>query len=280
MVTGTLLGLGIQEFCENHELQDIWKFGIGQVTAGTVVTAVTTTKTGTSVLRVILLSNLPQLAVSIAYFLYNAQVTCMLLAAEYDDYAVERKPLRVSWPRGDQRYTYYLTLPYRYSVPLLAASAILHWLVSQSLFYMEIIPFNLERNPQSNHALVTCGYSPAATILAIALGILFIVVLLLLGRRRLRSQMPLAVHCSAAISAACHPITRHDHAAQPIQWGEVTLGAMSSTELTDIDTIELETQRSSGLSSNKALSREWRYFRHCSFTSDETRVPDGSLLYI
>lgn len=30
----------------------------------------------------------------------------MLLAVEFNDYAAERKPLRVSWPKGHQRSTY------------------------------------------------------------------------------------------------------------------------------------------------------------------------------
>lgn len=45
-------------------------------------------------LAVVLIANTPQLIVSIFYFLYNGLLTCMLLAAEYNDYARHRKPLR------------------------------------------------------------------------------------------------------------------------------------------------------------------------------------------
>ncbi|GES59971.1 peptidase C78, ubiquitin fold modifier-specific peptidase 1/ 2 [Aspergillus terreus] len=112
------LGIGIKGFREFHEIQNMWDISLGEVTAATLVTAFQPTKTWTPILRMILLANTPQLVVSIAYFMYNAVMTCVLLAAEYDDYAVERKPLRVSWARGAQRSTYYLSLPYRYSIPL------------------------------------------------------------------------------------------------------------------------------------------------------------------
>ncbi|KAJ5171184.1 uncharacterized protein N7500_003967 [Penicillium coprophilum] len=46
----------------------------------------------------ILLPNGLQLFVSIAYFMLNALMTAMLGAVEYNDYAQNRKPLRVSWP--------------------------------------------------------------------------------------------------------------------------------------------------------------------------------------
>lgn len=53
-------------------------------------------------------------------------------------YYLRKKPLRVTAPQGQQRSTYYLHLPYRYSVPLIVTSALLHWLVSQSIFLVRI----------------------------------------------------------------------------------------------------------------------------------------------
>lgn len=77
---------------------------------------------------------MPQVLASIAYFLYNKILTYMLLTAEYNDYAEHCKPLRVSWPKGLQRSTYYSSLPYRYSIPLFVAHTALHGLISQRLF--------------------------------------------------------------------------------------------------------------------------------------------------
>ncbi|KAL4889864.1 hypothetical protein BDV59DRAFT_185642 [Aspergillus ambiguus] len=287
-VGALLFVIGIRGFTEFYKATDMWSFGLGQVTAGTLVTSVIESKTGTSVFGMILLANTPQLVVSVAYFMYNALMTCMLLAAEYDHYATERKPLRVSWPRGIQRSTYYLSLPYRYSLPLLAASAILHWLVSQSLFFVEIIPFDAVGVRQDDSALVTCGYSPVATLFSMIVGILFVSAMLLLGRRRFRSRMPLAVHCSAAISAACHPITEGDHALQPVQWGEVPVDVVPVKRSSAGGGLEAES--SEGLSDlyeqSEALGEdpqndaaESNVF-HCSFTSDKVSEPHPSRLYI
>ncbi|KAJ5372963.1 hypothetical protein N7517_004969 [Penicillium concentricum] len=174
----------------------------------------------------ILLPNALQLLVSTAYFILNAMLTAMLGAMEYNDYARNRKPLRVSWPRGAQRSTYYLSLPYRYSFPLLVASAVLHWVVSQSFFFVQITPFDIHGEPIPLRESTTCGYSPIAILVAIIVFGLLLLVPVVLGLRRFESPMPLVVQCSAAISAACHPTTSSmddsaNHALKPVQWGEI-----------------------------------------------------------
>lgn len=85
----------------------LWKLGFGTVNASAMF------ESNGEIISTVLLANIPQLPVSVAYFLYNNLLTNMLLAAEYDDYAMQRKTLRVSWPRGSQRSTYHLSLPYK-----------------------------------------------------------------------------------------------------------------------------------------------------------------------
>lgn len=145
----------------------------------------------------------------------------MLLAAEYDGYARQRKPLRVSWPKGHQRSTYYLTLPYRYSFPLMISHTLLHWLISQSLFYVQVLPYDARGNPVPEQQLVACGYSPMAIIFAMCLGGLMVCTILGLGMKSYKTNIPLAVSCSAAISAACHPPPGGGDALKPIKWGEI-----------------------------------------------------------
>ncbi|KAF7195075.1 hypothetical protein HII31_03543, partial [Pseudocercospora fuligena] len=89
-------------------------------------------------LRMTLLVNTPQFICSILYFAYNSLATSMLLAAEWNQYGLQKRYLRVSDPRGKQRSTYFLSLPYRYSIPLLVGSMVLHWLISQSFFLARI----------------------------------------------------------------------------------------------------------------------------------------------
>lgn len=219
---GYLLRLGIIDFNNAYGTKSIWEYNLGEVSTATVLTGLDLHATTNGIFSMVFMANVPQLLISVAYFMYNGLLTCMLSAVEYDNYAMERKPLRVSWPRGAQRSTYYLSLPYRYSIPLLIVSAVLHWLVSQSLFFVEIVPFDLHGVAQDGEEVVTCGYSPVAIIFAIIVGASLLVVAMLLGMRRFRSHMPLAGQCSAAISAACHPMTAGgNHALKPVQWGEV-----------------------------------------------------------
>lgn len=50
-----------------------------------------------------------------------------------------KKPLRVSAPRGIQRSTYFISMPWRYGVPLISSISVLHWLISQSIFTIGIV---------------------------------------------------------------------------------------------------------------------------------------------
>ena len=94
---------------------------MGEISSATLLTGLNHSFTPN-----ILLVNTIQLVVTSLYFLYNDTLTRMLLAAEYNSYALERKPLRVSFPNGKQRSTFYLTIPYRYSAPLLVTFTIVH----------------------------------------------------------------------------------------------------------------------------------------------------------
>ena len=167
----------------------------------------------------ILLANLPQLIFSILYFVYNGLYTVMSLAAEWSAFSRRRKGLRVSRPVGAQRSTYYLQLPYTYAVPLILASGLMHWFISQS-FYLLSVDFS-----GSSHSEIrsfdTCGYSAIAIIFGLGLAGLMLIVIFVNGFRRLTFEIPRVGSCSTAISAACHPAAEGQDAAMPLQWGVV-----------------------------------------------------------
>ena len=73
------------------------------------------------------------------------------------------------YPRGLQRSTYRLQLPYKYGLPLLLLSALLHWLVSQSLFLVRGDVFDPD-GIQTRHSTTTVGYSLIAIITVIVVG--------------------------------------------------------------------------------------------------------------
>lgn len=147
----------------------------------------------------------------------------MLLAREWNGYARKRKPLRVTLPTGPQRGTYRLQLPYRYGIPLLIGSGLLHWLVSQSIFLARVNVLGSNDQEVTELAVSTCGYSPIAIIFVIILGSLVVLIGIFCGSRRYAAGMPLAASCSAAMSAACHPPESDENPSlKPVMWGVVT----------------------------------------------------------
>ena len=173
------------------------------------------------------------------YLQYNGLLTAMLVANEWNNYIREHETLRVSSPQGSQRSSYFLSLPYRFAIPLLITSGTLHWLVSQSVFVIQSIGMaygtSFYRYPESDTS--TVGYSNIGMVYSLILASIMILALVLLGlcnshRPRPHDKehettaqsytMPLVSTCSAAISAACH---RHaedcDSHLLPVRWGFV-----------------------------------------------------------
>jgi hypothetical protein len=129
----------------------------------------------------------------------------MLLAHEWSIMATTHRPLRVSRPRGEQRSTYYLQLPYRYILPLMAAMSCLHWLLARSIFLLQVKVFNNAGAEKPDGSIHVCSYSLFAIMIALCVGAVMIATLVgLSSMRRLRGGIPVVGSCSAAISAACH----------------------------------------------------------------------------
>ena len=171
-----------------------------------------------------LLANTPQLIVSLLYLLYNDCFTRMLLAYEYSKFASDRKALRVSSPRGQQRSTFWLQLPYRYILPIMTAMVLLHWLISRSIFLVQLKVFDISGKEALGRGVNACGFSPLALMLALLLSGSMVVVLAAFRRfRRLDSGMPVASSCSIAMSAAAQPSGWEDVDMDllPLQYGVI-----------------------------------------------------------
>ena len=169
------------------------------------------------------LSNLPQLLVSYVYISFNTLFTCMLAGREWMQFASQRKPLRVTSPVGQQNSTYWLQLPYHYSIPLLALSSVLSWLASQSLFLVKVAVRDERQLLPPGYTISTCGYSPGAIALTMIVGTVIVLATIATGLRKYPAGMPLSATCSGAISAACHPPADDvDAAFLPVQWGVVS----------------------------------------------------------
>lgn len=219
-----------------------------------------------------IIANTPQLIFSFLYFGFNGILTSMRVAVEWSNYAGKRKPLRVSNnPQLAQRSNHFLSIPYRYAIPLMVTSGMMHWLISESLFMVGIEAWdeNMQRDPSSD--IITCGYSPRAMLSTICVGVLMFGGLVGLAMRRLPSAMPVAASCSLAIAAACHP--RYDP-----NKGQRPGG--------DDEDVEMDSERGDEEDMG-CLPVQWVAVHvdgpigHCSFTSDDHDVgmPEGGHEY-
>jgi len=177
--------------------------------------------TGT-ILSTILLANSPQVILSTLYLLFNTLYTSLLSEDEWQRYSYQRRPLRVTDPTGQQRSSYFLSLPYKYSISLMVVSGLLHWMVSQSFFLalVTVIDENDELVPADQ--ITACGISPIAFMFLILVCALILIVAVAIGFRRFTVRMPFARGSSIVISAACHPHELDKKASiLPIQWGAI-----------------------------------------------------------
>lgn len=244
--------------------EDIWKTKLGAITSQTIIS---TDESGQSLIANSITANLPQLIFSFLYVAYNSILTSMCVAAEWSRFGHRRKGLRVSHnPKISQQSNHFLSLPYRYAVPLIVTSTVLHWLVSESLFMIAIEAYNtnMERDPSQD--VYACGYSPIAIVIATSIGAAMFACLIGLSFRRFESAMPVAGSCSLAVAAACHPglnpnvdskgsepveemeseDEKDDMASLPVQWGSISIDGLIG---------------------------------HCSFTSEEVDPPEKGQKY-
>ncbi len=201
----SFLGLGLAKM---PSTDGIWDSGLGTVQSNTIIY---NNNWPGDLIPNVLIANVPQLIYSVLYVLANGIFTNMALAGEWNSFSNNRKGLRVSTsPQGNQRTSHFLSLPYRFGLPFIGLTTLLHWLISQSIFLVSVNAYDesVRRYPRSD--VMALGYSPLAIIITICVGILLPAGSLLLGSRRFKSGMPIAGSCSLAIAAACHPRAKTD----------------------------------------------------------------------
>jgi hypothetical protein len=221
-----------------------------------------------SIIPFVLLANSPQAIISFIYVTYNGLFTTMLANREWARYGIKRAALRVSVPGPGQRSTYFLQLPYTWSIPLIVASILLHWFVSQSIFLARIAVYKdgtlvstfqdrlggYKHLRQTGALFSGVGYSDTGLIAAICWGSALIgTCLLVAGIFKYPKGLPLGGTNSAVISAACHmryEVAYRDEnvTEKPLKWGVTIQG--------DLDRIG-----------------------HCCFSSGDVEVPRVGYLY-
>ncbi|KAF4458711.1 hypothetical protein FALBO_14546 [Fusarium albosuccineum] len=154
-----------------------------------------------SLIGLTMLSNTPQLALSICYMASNGLLTRMLTEFEWSRYSTDFRTLRVTVPKGQQRSTYRLQLPYRWSIPLLTVSGVLHWIYSNCLYVNYAAEW-----PYQGTADRGLQYSTVAIVIAFLVSLFLAFSPPALATFRLPGKMVLGGSNSKVISAACHGI--------------------------------------------------------------------------
>ncbi|RDW65107.1 hypothetical protein BP6252_10758 [Coleophoma cylindrospora] len=233
----------------NLNLPSLWNLGFGELNQNTLVVY----GGGGNAVTMTIIANIPQLFLSVISILYMGIVTTMFLAVDWSHFAFKAQALMVSTPSGKQRGTWLLGAPLGWGIALLSFLTLLHWFISQSIFIVQLTVYDKDGKPYAFNPGINyqtqytqfsnCGYSPIAIIFSvIAAVILLLSAIILCWQRFPAGAPPIVGTCSAAISAACHPIETNTNIVQgDLRWGaygglynEVGHCALVSAEVWDI----------------------------------------------
>lgn len=282
MFAGLILGLVLGTArLTPATIKNALSISIGTVQAQNLVLGARIGSLGASgVLITALIANAPQALLSFVYMVYNSMFTLMYIGEDWDMYgaytattrhklqiAAKRQThryLRVSNPRGVQKSTHFLNLPYRYAIPLIAVSGLLHWFMSQTLYLANISVVNRDNSIPNTDEITTVAYAPTGMIGLLVLAVVMAIILITNSLRYFGGQMPIVGSNSAAISAACHvempERRRRELVLRKIAWGEVPSGGANLSA-------GPAEQRSSIMSVSKGLGINDASFKHDSVYS-------------
>ncbi|PUU76458.1 hypothetical protein B9Z19DRAFT_1149392 [Tuber borchii] len=219
IAAGVLLRLGIRHdaYLFKTDIISMWSRGLGKVNSVSLLTI-----GFRKITQSILLVNFPQTILSFLYLTYNSLFTCMLAGHEWSLFSHHHRTLRVTSPRPGQRSTYWLQIPYTYAIPLMTTSSLLHWLASQSIFFVRV-EFPNQFGEDFSIVMCSVGYSCIAIIFVLAMGVLAFLAALGMGYKKLSADITTVGCCSAAISAACHAwgADSEDIVGRKVRWGDV-----------------------------------------------------------
>lgn len=117
---------------------------------------------------------------------------------------------------------------------MLSLSVLMHWMVSQRLFVVQIFEGRTWESIYENadyvgvdSAITIPAYSPMAIILTIVIVAVTFLGIVGLGRVRLGDGLPATKNSSLVISAACHPLEGTSNM-DAVKWGVVPIAEDSS----------------------------------------------------
>lgn len=155
--------------------------------------------------QAIMIANSPQVFLSFAYLAFNSLFTRLHMAKEWSAMSTRYKALRVTNPQGQQSSTYFLQLPYRYSVPILITSTLLHWILSGCIYLLVLRGdyFQVYNPTGPFGSSMAVGYSTKSLFTMMALCIFLTLLPPIFGFIPLPPNTVVVGSNSLAIAAAC-----------------------------------------------------------------------------
>jgi hypothetical protein len=153
---------------------------------------------------------------SFGYLLWNNQVTRIWIEREWRAYYQKRHIPRVSYDTDEVgfRPTRWLQLPYWLTGSLMVISTLMHWLVSQTLFVVEILA-------QGNNHFYYLNFSPLAIILIGVVATVLVVAITVYYYIPVRTWMPFMAGSARVVFGSCTRLS----AKLPVHglaWGDVS----------------------------------------------------------
>ena len=200
------------------------RFGLGTEDPATTIVSGTTGKPfqqGLPFAGQIITANLPQVWSTIGYLTWNNQITRIWLEREWRSFYRAHQLPRVSFNVDEEglRRARWLQLPYWVTGFLMSISILLHWLVSQTLFVVEISftnaavasVFHLHYSP---FAIISAG--SIATVLVFGITVYYFI--------PLRTCMPLMAGSTRLVFDSCVSLSGTRFPRGGIGWGDISKG--------------------------------------------------------
>lgn len=167
--------------------------------------------------------NAIQIGLAWSYIFVNDLMTSMVASKEYQSYATKRKAVRVARPEGQQRDTYFLSLPYRYAMPLVVVWTLLHWQISTELNLVKVQVYSINGILDTDRGYQGMVISSLWFTGIMSGSFLILVALIVISFLKYPRGMPLARVNSMLISAACHrgPTETEEASTRPVQYGVI-----------------------------------------------------------
>jgi hypothetical protein len=224
----TVAGLGYYSWNDvaagDSFIDRVRRFGLGTLDpATTLVSGLNGTpyQDGISFSVQIFIANIPQVWLTIGYLTWNNQISRIWLEKEWRSFYRNPQLPRVSYDTKSDgvQSARWLQLPYWLTGVLMLVSTLMHWLVSQTLFVVEVY----FENPNVM-SVFHIHYSPLAIISVGMIALALVVGITVYYCVPAKTWMPLMAGSTRVVFDSCVRLPRLALPRGGIEWGDISAG--------------------------------------------------------